>query len=300
MHPRRCELSTPGHDLSMIEKASESEADVVLLDLEDSVPPAGKSEARDVAISGVKKFDWTGKLVGVRVNAPDTRWAHGDVIEIVRGCGARLDLLFIPKAETPADLHFVDRLLGGLEADLGLEEPIPLEVIVETARAMRNVDELAGATDRLRALIFGPADYRASMGIPMEEAGGGGDRDYDPSRQYALNRLISSARAHDLFAIDGPCFELHDEEEIREEARRAKRCGVDGKWVIHPRQIAITNDVFTPGRDEVEHAREIMRAYEEASRNERGAMELDSRMIDAAMVREAERVLARARAGGAI
>jgi citrate lyase subunit beta/citryl-CoA lyase len=286
---RRSELSTPGSSERMIQKAASSGADLVFLDLEDAVAPPEKVAARRKVVEAIRELDWGLKTVGVRVNALDTEWGYDDLVEVVMGAGERLDVIILPKVKGAEDIRWVDRLLDQLERKAGRKKPVGLEVLIEEVEALINVEAIAFASRRLEALIFGPGDFSASQRIRHALA-----REYpgDPWH-YARNRIVVAARAAGLDAVDGPYADFRNPEGYRTECLRAGYLGFDGKWAIHPSQIDIANEVFSPTAEEVEQARRVVAAYEEAQAAGLGAVAVDGRMVDAASVRIARNVLAK-------
>jgi len=291
---QRSELAVPGSSRRMIDKAAASAADYVFLDLEDAVAPADKASARAAVIAALNDIDFraSGKTVSVRVNGLDTPYMYRDVIEIVEQAGARLDTLLVPKVGVPADLYLVDGLLSQIEAAVGLDAPIGLEALIETALGMANVEAIAAASPRLEALHFGVADFAAS--VRARTVGIGGlhpDYPGDPWHA-ALARMTVAARAQGLRAVDGPFGDIEDPDGYRAAARRAAVLGLEGKWAIHPSQVALANEIFTPPPAEVERARRILDALARAEHEGRGAIALDGKMIDAASARMAENLVA--------
>ncbi len=286
---RRCELSTPGWSERMITRAATSGADLVFLDLEDSVAPAAKPAARATAVAGLCELDWGRTARGVRVNGPDTEWIEDDLAAVVAGAGAVLETIIVPKLRAAADVRRIDRRLTELEDGLGLRRRIGLEVLIEDVEALLAVDEIAHASGRLQALIFGSGDMAASQGVraallPSYEG--------DPWA-YHRARIVVAARAAGLIAVDGPSWSpLADIDTYRAECRLAATLGYAGKWAIHPSQIAPAHEEFSPTAAEVEHARRVLAACEQAAAEGRGAIALDGVMVDAVDLRIAERVLA--------
>ena len=295
MRAPRSVLAVPGSNLGMAEKALVSAADAVFLDLEDAVVPDEKADARGKIVRALKELDWRNRLTLYRANALDTPYFYGDVIEIVEGAGERLDALMVPKIQRPEDLHVVATLLYQIELSVGLEPGgIKIEAQLESAEGLVNVDGIARATQRLTALHFGPGDYAASVRMPQRSIGTMDEWDevYPGHRfHYAMHRIVVAARASGLRAVDGPVADHRDEEGLRESCLVARSLGFDGKWCIHPAQIETVNDVFSPTEEEVEWARKVVQAYEEANAAGRGAISVDGQMIDAASVRMARNTL---------
>ena len=299
IRPRRSCLSVPGSSPKMLAKGPALAADEVFLDLEDSVAPGAKEEARAHVIQALKEGDWTGKTAVVRVNGVATRWCYRDIVEVVENAGQYLDCLMIPKVEYGTDVTFVDDLLRMIEETIGLENPIGLEVQIETATGITNIDDIAAASDRTETLIFGPADMSASLGLPALTAGLPMP-DYPGDHwHFILSRILVAARAAGLQAIDGPYLVIKDLGGFREMASRARALGYDGKWALHPGQIDVLNEVFTPSQDEYDQAEAILEAYQHATEVEfRGAVMFGNEMIDEASRKMAEQLAARGRAAG--
>lgn len=297
---RRSCLAVPGSNPRMMAKAAETEADQVFLDLEDAVAPAEKASARSKVVEALLAHDYTGKVVVVRVNDVTTPYLYADVIEVVRGAGDRIDCLMIPKVEDAGQVWFVEHLLSELEQDLGLGRRIGLELQIETGTGSVNMTEIARVTDRLETLIFGPGDFAAALGIPQLNVGEL-EPDY-PGHQWhhILSQLVITARAVGRDAVDGPYSDFRDLDGFAESCRRARLLGLDGKWCIHPSQIAVANQTFTPDPAEVEHALEVLGAYEEALAEGRGAATLAGKMIDEASRKLAEKLVARGKAAGLV
>lgn len=294
----RSELAVPGSRPELFEKAAASRADYVFLDLEDAVAPDEKEGARRNVIDALRDVDWRGsnKTISVRVNGLDTHYMYRDLIEVVEQAGAHLDTVLVPKVGVPGDIYAVDALLTQLEQAMGLSHRIGVEALVETALGMANVEAVAASSPRLEALHFGVADYAASCRARTITIGGL-NPDY-PGDQWhsALSRMLVACRANGLRAIDGPFGDFGDPEGFIAGARRAAALGYDGKWAIHPSQIDLANDVFTPPEAEVDQARRVLQALEEAAAAGRGAAQLDGRMIDAASARMARNVVETAEA----
>jgi len=295
---QRSELAVPGSNPGMFLKALEGEADYVFLDLEDAVAPGDKEQARKNVIQGLLQHDWhgRGKTISVRINGIDTHYMYRDVVDVVEQAGHRLDTILIPKVGVPADVYLVDALLTQIEDAKGISHRIGIDVLIETALGMANVEAIAQSSRRLEAMHFGVADYAASCRARTVVIGGL-NPDY-PGDQWhaALSRMIVACRAYGLRPIDGPFGDFKDPEGYRLAAKRAAALGSEGKWAIHPSQIALANEVFSPPPTEVERAERILIALEEAAREGRGAAQLDGRMIDAASARMAQNVVNMAKA----
>jgi len=290
---QRSELAVPGSQPGMFRKALESEADYIFLDLEDAVAPADKAQARLNVIAALHEHDWRGrgKTIAVRINGIDTHYMYRDVVDVVEQAGDRLDVVLIPKVGVPADVYLVDALLAQIEEAKGIDQRIGIDVLIETALGMANVESIAQSSRRLEAMHFGVADYAASCRARTVNIGGL-NPDY-PGDQWhaALSRMIVACRAYGLRAIDGPFGDFKDPNGYTLAARRGAALGIEGKWAIHPSQIGLANEVFTPPAKEVERARRILEALEQAAREGRGAAQLDGRMIDAASARMARVVV---------
>jgi citrate lyase subunit beta / citryl-CoA lyase len=297
--PRRSCLSVPGSSPKMLAKGPSLPADEVFLDLEDSVAPLAKDEARGNVIQALKDGDWSGKTVVVRVNGVDTQWCHRDVIDVVRGAGEHLDCLMVPKVEHGHQVHFVSTLLDQLEATLGSPKRFGLELQIETATGLTNIDDIATASDRAETLIFGPADMSASLGLPTVTAGLPMPGYPGDHWHFVLVRILVAARNAGLQAIDGPYLVIKDLDGFREMATRARALGYDGKWALHPGQIDVLNEVFAPTQEEFDKAEAILEAYREATDVQRtGAVMFGTEMIDEASRKMAEQLALRGRAAG--
>ena len=295
-HPprlQRSELAVPGSQPAMFEKALRGEADYVFLDLEDAVAPADKEQARRNVVAGLLEHDWKsrGKTISVRVNGIDTHYMYRDVVDIVEEAGHRLDVVLVPKVGVPADVYLVDALLTQIETARHISHRIGIEVLIETALGMANVEAIPQASRRLEAMHFGVADLAASLRARTVNIGGL-NPDY-PGDQWhaALARMVTACRAYGLRPIDGPYGDFKDPDGYVAAARRAAALGYEGKWAIHPSQIPLANEVFTPPTAEVDRARRILLALDEAARAGRGAAQIDGRMIDAASARMAQNVV---------
>jgi len=282
----------------MFEKAAAGEADCVFLDLEDAVAPGEKEEARSNVIGALGDIDWRGlnKTISVRINGIDTHYMYRDVVDVVERAGGHLDTIMIPKVGVPGDVYMVDALVTQIETAMGLTHRIGIEVLIETTLGMANVEAIATSSDRLEAMHFGVADYAASCHARTTSIGGL-NPDY-PGDQWhaALSRMLVACRAFGLRPIDGPFGDFNDPDGFMLGARRAAALGYDGKWAIHPSQIGLANEVFSPPDEEVERARRILAALAEAEADGRGAAQLEGRMIDAASARMADNVVAMATA----
>jgi len=290
---QRSELAVPGSNVSMIEKAAESDVDVVFLDLEDAVAPPEKVQARSNIIQALNDIDWKakGKTMCIRINGLDTHYMYRDVVEIVEQAGQHLDTILVPKVGVPGDLYTVETMVSQIEEAMGFTHQIGLEALIETALGMANVEAIAAAPGRLEAMHFGVADYAASNRARTVVIGGL-NPDYPGDQwHFALSRMTVACRAYGLRAIDGPFGDFNDPDGYILAAKRAAALGIEGKWAIHPSQIAMANDVFSPPEAEVTRARNIIKALREAEAAGKGAASLDGKMIDAASERMANNVL---------
>ena len=287
----------------MLQKAQGLDADEVFLDLEDAVAPDAKESARHNIISALRDGDWSGKTVAVRVNDWTTPWTHRDVIDVVSVVGDRLDTLILPKAETAHQVVALDLLLTQVESAHGLEAGrIGLEVQIESARGLLDIDAIATASPRVEALVYGPADFMASINMRSlvvgEQPPG---YDVGDAYHYTLMRILVTARAHDLQAIDGPYLQVRDVDGFKKAARASAALGYDGKWVLHPDQIAVGNEVFAPAQDDYDRAEAILEAYAHSTSDaggRRGAVMLGEEMIDEASRKMALVIAAKGRAAG--
>ncbi len=298
---QRCELAVPGSNPGMFEKALKSGADFIFLDLEDAVAPDDKLQARKNVVQAINDLDWEGHgiTVSVRVNGLDTQYMVRDVVDLVEQCGAKLKTILVPKVGVYADVYMVDAMVTQLETQQGLRNRIGIECLIETALGMANVEDIAkqGAIGgRLEALHFGVADYAASNRARTVNIGGL-NPDY-PGDQWhaALSRMTVACRAYGLRPIDGPFGDIKDPEGFKQAARRAAALGCEGKWAIHPSQIELANEVFTPPAEEVEKAERILEALKQAAAQGKGAAALDGRLIDAASERMANNIVRAAQA----
>lgn len=295
---QRSELAVPGSNPQFIAKAAESAADYVFLDLEDAVAPPEKEQARRNVIDALNGIDWRGlgKTVSVRINGLDTHYMYRDVVDVMEQAGDRVDTLLVPKVGVAADLYVVETLVDQIEQARGLETRVGTEALIETALGMANVETIAASGGRLEALHFGVADYAASNRARTVNIGGL-NPDY-PGDQWhsALSRMIVACRAYGLRAIDGPFGDFSDPEGFRAGARRAAALGAEGKWAIHPAQVDLANEVFSPPEAEVDRARRIVEELRAAEAAGNGAASVDGKMIDAASERMARTVLEMAEA----
>ena len=305
----RSELAVPGSSPSLFEKAANSPVDAIFLDLEDSVSPDQKEQARKNVIQAINDIDWGTKTLSVRINGLDTRWMYRDVVDVLERAGERLDVIMIPKVGTAADVYAVDMLVTQIEEAKSRKKRLGFELLIETALGMANINDIAAASKRNESLHFGVADYAAStrarttaIGGPNSDyvvltdpdAGGGRHTHWGDVWHYAIARIVVAARANGLRPVDGPFGNFSDAEGFKAQARRAAVLGCDGKWAIHPSQIALANEVFTPPAKDVDRARRILAAMAEAESAGRGAVSLDGRLIDLASIRQAQNLVATA------
>ena len=281
---RRVQLSTPGSSEKMIQKASESKADHVFLDLEDAVAPSQKRDARKKIIQGLKELNWTGKTRCVRINDLTTEYAYEDIIEIVEGAGEHLDTIMMTKVQTVSDVLFADKLLHQIEKKLKMKRKIGLEALIEEVEGMQNVDAIAACTPRLECLVFGMGDFSASMGVTNKNVGDSAGYPGDVWH-YARFRLVMACRAAGIDPVDGPFADFKNPAAYREECQRSMILGCVGKWAIHPSQIDIALDVYSPKAEDIARARKLEKAYAEAEAAGMGAINVDGIMVDVASIR---------------
>jgi citrate lyase subunit beta / citryl-CoA lyase len=293
LRARRAELATPASSERMCEKAAKSGADLVFLDLEDACAPLAKEGARATAVAALTGLDWGRTVRAVRINGLDTPWCHGDIIEVISGAREALDVLIVPKARTARDVWWVDVLLTQLESKLGLRRRIGLEVLIEESEGLSNAAEIARASDRLEAIIFGAGDLSASQRARV-------NGNFDPAGDYpgdfwhfARFQVVTAARAAGIDAIDAPFPAYKDPDGYRRSATQASLLGFDGKWAIHPDQIPIAHEVFSPTDAEVAEAEAAIAAYRRAESEGVGAIGRDGRLVDAAHMRLAANILHR-------
>ena len=290
---QRSELAVPGSSPEMFEKALNSKADYIFLDLEDAVSPMDKVSARQNVIKGLKEINWKekGKTISVRINSPDTHYMYKDLIDIVEEVGEKLDTILLPKAGTASDVYMIDCLLTQIETNKKLKNKIGIECLIETALGMSNIKEIAKSSERLEALHFGVADYAASLRARTVVIGGL-NPDYPGDQwHHGLSQLVMTCRAYGLRAIDGPFGDFNDPDAYIESAKRGAAIGIEGKWAIHPSQIELANKVFSPPSSEVTKAKRILEELDKAAKAGKGAAQLDGRMIDAASARMAENIV---------
>jgi len=284
----------------MLGKAPGLPADMVFMDLEDAVAPLEKESARAKAVDAVKNQDWGEKVLCVRVNAWDTKWTYGDVIEVVGNAGERLEEVMLPKVQSAAEVVALDLLLTQVEVNAGLPRGhVGIEAQIETARGIINVEEICAASSRLETIILGPVDMSASMEMPSL-AGGLQIPEYPGDYfHYVFVKILMAGRANGLQVIDGPYVKVRDSDGFRDFCKRTQILGYDGKWALHPDQVTILNEVFSPGQDEFDRAWNILDAYREATEGERkGAVMFGDEMIDEASRKVAVKVVARGERAG--
>jgi len=299
----RSELAVPGSNTTFLEKAAKSTADVIFLDLEDAVAPDDKTQARKNIIAALNDLDWGGRTLSLRINGLDTHYMYRDVVDVLEKAGSHLDMIMIPKAGTAADIYAVDMLVSQVEAAKKLKKRIGFEIIIETALGMANIMEIAGASKRNESLHFGVADYAASTKARTTVIGGPNkdyhvltDADKKGKREvhwgdmwhYPIAQMVVAARAHGLRPIDGPFGDFSDPDGYTAQAKRAATLGCEGKWAIHPSQIGLANELFSPSNEEVTKAKRILEAMEKAQKEGKGAVALDGRLIDIASIKQAQ------------
>ena len=305
--PNRCQLFGPGSRPALFAKMAASAADGVNLDLEDSVPPADKPQARANIIAAISGVDWGRKTLSVRINALDTPYWYRDVVDLLEQAGPRLDLLMIPKVGCAADVYAVDALVTAVERAMGRDRPVGFEVIIESAAGISHVDEIAAASPRLQAMSLGAADFAASMGMQTTGIGGtqedyymlhAGARHWADPWHWAQAAIVAACRTHGVLPVDGPFGDFSDDEGFAAQARRSATLGMVGKWAIHPKQVALCNAVFTPSAAAVAEARAILAAMAEAKARGEGATVYRGRLIDLASIRQAEVIVGQAALAG--
>ena len=289
----RSELAVPGSNPQMFEKALNSNSDYIFLDLEDAVSPNDKIDARTNVIKAIKELNWKekGKTISIRINGLDTHYMYRDLIEIVEEVGDKIDTILIPKVGSSSDVYMVDCMLSQIEESKKFKNTIGLECLIETALGMTNIKSIATSSSRLEALHFGVADYAASMRARTVVIGGL-NPDYPGDQwHHGLSTLVMTCRSYGLRAIDGPFGDFNDKDGYLDAAKRAAAIGFEGKWAIHPSQIDLANEVFSPPKEEVDRAKRILLELDNAAAEGKGAAQLDGRMIDAASARMAENIV---------
>jgi citrate lyase subunit beta/citryl-CoA lyase len=298
--PRRSCLSVPGSSEKMLAKAPGLAADMVFMDLEDAVAPLEKEAARAKVVDAIKNLDWADKVLCVRVNAWDTKWTYGDVIEVVGSAGERLDEIMLPKVQNAAQVVAMDLLLTQVEINAGLPRGhIGIEAQIETAQGIINVEEICAASPRLETIILGPVDMSASMEMPS--LSGGLDIPEYPGDyfHYVFVKILMAGRANGLQVIDGPYVKVRDPEGFREFCKRTQVLGYDGKWALHPDQVTILNEMFSPTQEQFDKACAVLDAYKDATEGDRkGAVMFGDEMIDEASRKVAVKLVAKGERAG--
>ena len=298
--PNRCQLFGPGSRPAIFDKMASSAADVINLDLEDSVAPSDKDSARANVIAAISDVDWGTKTLSVRINGLDTPYWYKDVVDLLEQAGDRLDQIMIPKVGCAADVYAVDALVTAIETAKGRSKAIDFEVIIESAAGIAHVEEIAASSDRLVAMSLGAADFAASMGMQTTGIGGTqenyymlreGAKHWSDPWHWAQAAIVAACRTHGVLPVDGPFGDFSDDDGFRAQARRSATLGMVGKWAIHPKQIATANEVFTPSAEAVAEAREILAAMEQAKANGEGATVYKGRLVDLASIKQAEVVV---------
>ena len=301
--PNRCQLFGPASNTKLPPKMAASAADVINLDLEDSVAPDDKPQARKLAIEAIGDIDWGNKTLSVRINGLDTPYWYRDVVDILENASDRIDQIMIPKVGCAEDIYAVDALVTAVERAKGRTKPINFEVIIESAAGIAHVEEIAAASPRMTAMSLGAADFAASMGMQTTGIGGTqedyymlreGEKYWSDPWHWAQAAIVAACRTHGVLPVDGPFGDFSDPEGYRAQAKRSALLGMVGKWAIHPSQIALANEVFTPSDDKVTEAREILAAMEEAQRTGAGAVVYNGRLVDIASIKHAEVVVKQA------
>ncbi len=298
--PRRSCFSTPGSNERFLEKAPSVPADMSFLDLEDSVAPIEKVAARAKVVEAIRKQEWDERVLCVRVNAWDTEWTVGDVIEVVSGSGERLDEVMLPKVQRAAEVVALDLLLTQIEKTSGLPVGhIGIEAQIETVRGLINVEEICEASDRLETIIFGPADFAASMEMPVL-TGGVQIPEYPGDHfNYVFSKILMAGRANGLQVIDGPYLKVRELDALRDFAQRTRVLGYDGKWALTPDQVGVLNEVYSPTQEQFDRAWDILDAYQRATEDDRkGAVMFGDEMIDEASRKMATKFVARGERAG--
>jgi citrate lyase subunit beta/citryl-CoA lyase len=298
--PRRSCLSVPGSSQRFLDKAPTVPADMTFLDLEDSVAPLEKETARGLVAKAIQELPWDDRVICVRVNAWDTRWTYGDVIEVVSNAGERLDEIMLPKVQTAAEVVALDLLLTQIEKNVGLPQGhIGIEAQIETTLGLINVEEICAASPRLETIIFGPADFAASMEMPVLTAGVQVPEYPGDHFHYVFSKILMAGRANGLQVIDGPFLKVREPDLFRDYCARTRTLGYDGKWALHPDQVTILNEVFSPTQEQFDRAWAILDAYKEATEDQRkGAVMFGDEMIDEASRKMAIKFVTRGERAG--
>ncbi len=301
--PNRCQLFGPGSRPAIFAKMAASAADVINLDLEDSVAPSDKDIARANVIEAMSGVDWGTKTLSVRINGLDTPWWYRDVVDLLEKGGERLDLIMIPKVGCAEDLYAVDALVTAVERAMGRKKPIGFEVIIESAAGISHVEEIAKGSPRLQAMSLGAADFAASMGMQTTGIGGTqenyymlreGAKSWSDPWHWAQAAIVAACRTHGILPVDGPFGDFSDDEGFRAQALRSATLGMVGKWAIHPKQVTLANEIFTPSDAAVAEAREILAAMDAAKARGEGATVYKGRLVDIASIKQAEVIVRQA------
>ncbi len=301
--PNRCQLFGPGSNTKLFPKMAASAADVINLDLEDSVAPSDKDAARANIIEALNTIDWGNKYMSVRINGLDTPYWYRDVVDLLEQAGDRIDQIMIPKVGCAADVYAVDALVTAIETAKGRTKPVSFEVIIESAAGIAHVEEIAASSPRMQAMSLGAADFAASMGMQTTGIGGtqenyymlrDGEKHWSDPWHWAQAAIVAACRTHGVLPVDGPFGDFSDDEGYIAQAKRSATLGMVGKWAIHPRQIALANQVFTPSEEAVAEAREILAAMAQAKANGEGATVYKGRLVDIASIKQAEVIVAQA------
>ena len=301
--PNRCQLFGPGSNTKLFPKMAASAADVINLDLEDSVAPSDKDAARANVIEALSSVDWGSKYMSVRINGLDTPYWYRDVVDLLEQAGDRIDQIMIPKVGCAEDVYAVDALVTAIERAKGRSKPVSFEVIIESAAGIAHVEAIAASSPRLQAMSLGAADFAASMGMQTTGIGGtqenyymlrDGEKHWSDPWHWAQAAIVAACRTHGILPVDGPFGDFSDDEGYIAQAKRSATLGMVGKWAIHPKQIALANQVFTPSQEAVTEAREILAAMEQAKANGEGATVYKGRLVDIASIKQAEVIVAQA------
>ena len=301
--PNRCQLFGPGSNTKLFPKMAASAADVINLDLEDSVAPSDKDAARANVIEALNTVDWGNKYMSVRINGLDTPYWYRDVVDLLEQAGDRIDQIMIPKVGCAEDVYAVDALVTAIERAKGRTKPVSFEVIIESAAGIAHVEAIAASSPRLQAMSLGAADFAASMGMQTTGIGGtqenyymlrDGEKHWSDPWHWAQAAIVAACRTHGILPVDGPFGDFSDDEGYIAQAKRSATLGMVGKWAIHPKQIALANQVFTPSEEAVTEAREILAAMEQAKANGEGATVYKGRLVDIASIKQAEVIVAQA------
>jgi len=295
--PNRCQLFGPGSRPAIFDKMAASSADVINLDLEDSVAPSDKDCARENIIQAIGDIDWGNKTLSVRINGLDTPYWYRDIVDLLEKAPERLDQIMIPKVGCAADVYAVDALVTAIESAKGRTKKVSFEVIIESAAGIAHVEEIAASSPRLQAMSLGAADFAASMGMATTGIGGtqenyymyrDGQKHWSDPWHWAQTAIVAACRTHGVLPVDGPFGDFSDDEGFRAQALRSATLGMVGKWAIHPKQVALANEVFTPSQEAVNEANEILAAMEEAKAKGEGATVYKGRLVDIASIKQAE------------